>query len=188
MKRRFLISLLAGGVTLALAPAAASAVPVTASPTSLDFGIQTTGSPSGSRTVTITVPCNFSPAAGLCGFAGHFTPNPVFSGANPGDFSQTNTCGTGVDTGTGFGVSTKTCVFNISFAPGGAGPRTATLDTGQDTQTMGMPHLLVQLAGTGTAPITPAAGGVAGKSKKCKKGKKKGASAAKKKCKKKGGK
>jgi hypothetical protein len=176
---------LAGGATLALAAPAASAGPVTSSPASLDFGVQTTGATGSTNQVTITVPCN-AEAAGFCFIAGHFTPNPVFTGANPGDFSQMNTCGTGIDTGSGPTAATKVCVFFITFKPTGLGTRAATLDMGQDTASFLMPHLTVNLAGTGVAPA-PAAGGVAGATRKCKKTKKKQrASAAKKKgCKKK---
>jgi len=109
-----------------------------------------------------------------------FTPNPVFTGANPGDFAQTNNCGASVSNVPGVNAP-GSCQFFITFKPTGQGTRKATLTLG--TNTSGGPPQPVSLSGVG---ITAAGSGsgTTGTKKKCK-AKKRSAQIAKKKCKKK---
>jgi hypothetical protein len=69
----------------------------------------------------------------------------TMGGANPGDFSQTNTCGTSVAAG-------ANCTITVQFDPVAAGTRTATLtiadNAASSTQT-------ISLSGTGVSQPTP---------------------------------
>ena len=79
---------------------------VTLSPTSLNFGNQTVGTPSTAQSVTLTN----SQSASLT----------ISSIAVSGDYSQTNNCGTSVP-GNG------SCTINVVFTPTATGTRTGTL-------------------------------------------------------------
>lgn len=68
------------------------------------------------------------------------------AGTNPGDFQQTNTCGSSV-------VAGGSCSVGVKFTPTATGSRSASL-TISDNAT-GSPQL-VNLMGTGVAPVTPA--------------------------------
>ena len=164
-----------------MGPAAAEAN-VSAAPTSHDFGLVTVGS-SSVRTVTVTATCGLSFMGG-CIDGSTYHPAPVISGPNASEFSQTNDCGSSFSGGV---PTSRSCTYTITLAPTGVGAKTATLALGTGSyfpHPSPQPVSPVQLAGTGTAP--PAAGAVAGQvAKKCKRAKKKGASSAKKKCKKK---
>jgi hypothetical protein len=50
------------------------------------------------------------------------------TGANPGDYSQTNTCGSGV-------ASKATCTFTVTFTPTTSGTRTASITITDNTST-----------------------------------------------------
>ncbi|MBA3913526.1 MAG: choice-of-anchor D domain-containing protein, partial [Acidobacteriales bacterium] len=65
------------------------------------------------------------------------------TGANPGDFSQTNTCGTTV-------LPNASCTFSVVFTPQGTGPRSAALSVTDNGD--GSPQA-VALTGTGTQPL-----------------------------------
>ncbi len=65
-------------------------------------------------------------------------------GANPGDFHQTNNCGTGLAAG-------ASCTLNVSFAPAAMGTRTATLIVSDNASNSPQ---TIALSGTGTAPVT----------------------------------
>lgn len=106
-----------------------SAAPLTASPTTLNFGNQLVGAPSASQNVTVT----------------NNTATPITVTISPaGDFSQTNTCGSSV-------VSGGTCTITLTFIPQQAGARTATLSV-----SAGAAIVQIALIGTGTqANLTP---------------------------------
>ena len=83
----------------------------TASPTSLTFTAQTVGTTSAAKTVTLT---NNLPTALTMG-------SLTFTGTNPTDFAQTNTCGTSV-------AAKGHCTISIKFTPGATLARSATLN------------------------------------------------------------
>jgi hypothetical protein len=83
---------------------------VTLSPTSLDFGNQTVGTTSAPQTVTLT---NHAQRALILSGAG-------FSGANPGAFAETHTCGRSLAAG-------ASCAVTVTFTPDSIGKMTATL-------------------------------------------------------------
>jgi hypothetical protein len=64
----------------------------------------------------------------------------TISGANAGDFAQTNNCGTSLASG-------ATCTFSATFTPSAAGARSATLTITDDDA--GSPQT-VALTGTGS--------------------------------------
>ncbi|MGZ5308654.1 MAG: hypothetical protein ACXWDP_05625, partial [Solirubrobacterales bacterium] len=173
----------AAAVALAVLPAAASAFS-TATPTSLSYPDRTVGTQSDPKTVTVLVFCltDGAMAGNPCTVNDTFTPNPTFTGANPGDFAQTNNCGAAK-------VSVVTavpgvCVFTITFRPTAQGTRTATLTLGTSTSAAGPPP--ISLSGVGITAPTPAAAAATGQRAaalaKCKNKKSK---KARKKCKKK---
>jgi hypothetical protein len=177
MKRRFFVLYTAAAVVLVALPAMASAS-VSASPQTLAFSELKVGAESPSQEVTVVVSCQMFSMMATCMTGDTFTPNPTFGGSNPGDFKQTNNCGTSISNS---GVVPGLCRFNITFKPTGPGPRKATLTLGTSASGSGPPQIVMTGSATGD-PIAP------GK-KRCKKAKKKRAAAAKKKkCKKKGGK
>lgn len=104
------------------------APPYTVSPASLDFGSVPKNTASVPQSVTVT---------NVSGGALPITSIGI-SGKNPGQFSQTNTCGTSIPAG-------STCAINVVFAPTSTGSKEAVLNVnagnGSGTQT-------VALAGT----------------------------------------
>jgi len=109
------------------------------SPTSLNFGGQlvTTASPAQNITLTNngTATLNISSIA--------------ISGANSGDFSQTNTCGTSV-------AAAANCAISVTFKPTATGNRAASVAITDDAA--GSPQA-VALTGTGTDFTLGAANG-----------------------------
>ena len=87
-------------------------------PSSLTFPKQTVGTSSASKIVTLTnssnVPLTISKIS--------------LTGANPGDYSQTNTCGSSV-------ASKATCTFTVTFKPTISGTRTASVTITDNTST-----------------------------------------------------
>jgi hypothetical protein len=71
----------------------------------------------------------------------------AFIGTNPGDFSQTNTCGSSV------AVSTS-CTITVSFTPTAAGARSASLTVTDNSSTASQS---IVVAGTGAATAVPVA-------------------------------
>jgi hypothetical protein len=119
------------------APGSPQSVPLTGTgtmvslnPTSLKFGQQTVGTSSQPKTITLT---NSSGILTL-----HIS-SITFSGTNPGDFSQTNTCGTSV-------APKASCTLSVVFTPTATGARSATMNINDDGG--GSPQI-VKLAGTG---------------------------------------
>jgi len=98
-------------------------------PATINFGARVVKQSSAPQTVTLT---NTGGSA--------LTVNGItFTGDNPGDFSQTNTCGTSVNTG-------ASCTFSVIFKPEGTGDRSASMaisDSSSDSPQ------LVSLAGKG---------------------------------------
>jgi hypothetical protein len=183
MKKRLLVSSMAAAL-MALVALPASASALVTNTDKLTFPDRQAGSVSDPQTVTVVIQClpdgnPFSPA---CNPPDTFTPNPQFTGANPGDFSQTNDCAPSktsiLETQPNF------CTFTVRFQPIAAGSRTATLNIG--TSSLGQGPIPVALSGSATpAPVQPTTPGTTTTpTKKCKK-KKLLAAAAKKKCKKK---
>lgn len=102
---------------------------VTVSPSSLNFGVITVGRSGKAKTVTVT---NLGSTS--------LTINGItLSGANASDFSQTNTCGSGLAGG-------ATCTVTINFTPTAVGARAATLNVNDSDP--GGPQT-VSLTGTG---------------------------------------
>jgi len=98
-------------------------------PTSLSFGSVTVGTTSAAKTVTLT---NVGTTAlTITGFA--------ITGANPGDFSQTHTCGASLAAG-------ASCTISVKFKPTVKGARAAALSVSDNAS--GSPQQ-VTLSGTG---------------------------------------
>ena len=107
-----------------------SAVSLSAS--TLTFANQTVGTTSAAQAILLTNTGNA--ALGITSL--------VLAGSNPGDFSQSNNCGSSVAAG-------GNCTINITFAPTGPGTRTATVAISDNAS--GSPQT-VNLTGTGGAP------------------------------------
>jgi len=107
---------------------------VSLSPSSLTFAKQTTGTASAGQGVTLKDTGNASLKISSI----------ALSGANPGDFAQTNNCGSSLGAG-------ASCTISIAFAPTAAGSRSASLEISDDAS--GSPQT-VSLSGTGLAPTT----------------------------------
>jgi len=106
---------------------------VTLSTSSLSFGNQPLGTTSTPQNFTLT-----NTGASPLSIAG-----VGISGQNPGDFVQTNDCGTSVATG-------ASCAFSVTFTPAASGNRSATLNI---TDNAGGSPQHVNLAGTGVGPM-----------------------------------
>ncbi len=103
--------------------------PLTLSPTSLPFGSETVGVKSAAKPVTVTN--HLSTAISI---------KVAIGGTNPGDFAQTNTCGSSV-------AALGSCSVSVTFKPTAKGARSATL-TVTDSPDVDSPHN-VSLTGTG---------------------------------------
>ncbi|MBS2961994.1 choice-of-anchor D domain-containing protein [Actinocrinis puniceicyclus] len=99
---------------------------VTASPNSLNFGSQTTGTTSVAQTVTVSNPTGSAA--------------PVSSISVSGDFAQSDNCGSSI-------AANGSCAVSVTFKPTATGTRSGTL-----TVTAGGVTNTVSLSGTGTAP------------------------------------
>jgi hypothetical protein len=103
------------------------------SATVLTFGSQSVGSASAAQIVTLTNGGNTALSI----------TSIQMTGANPGDFGQTNNCGSSV-------AAPGTCTINVTFTPTTNGSRTATLTITDNAS--GSPQT-VSLTGTGTGPF-----------------------------------
>ncbi len=110
---------------------------VVLSPTTLDFGSQTTQLTSSARTVTLT----------NTGGSALTISNVALTGAAAGDFAQTNTCPQTLAAG-------ASCTASVTFTPSTVGARSASLSVTDDAS--GTPHT-VALTGTGAAPAAAVA-------------------------------
>jgi hypothetical protein len=93
------------------------------------------GTTSAAQSVTLT----------NSGTAGLSITSTSLTGTNPGDFSQTNTCGSSV-------VAGGNCAITVAFTPAAAGARSASVSIADNAS--GSPHTIA-LSGTGTALPTP---------------------------------
>jgi hypothetical protein len=100
------------------------------SPTSLSFGSVKVGTKSAGKTVTLTNKGTTSLSIASI--------KPT--GTNAGDFSETNTCGTGIGAG-------ASCTISVFFKPTATGARSASLSV---TDNGGGSPQTVKLSGTGT--------------------------------------
>ncbi|HMD83309.1 MAG TPA: choice-of-anchor D domain-containing protein, partial [Terriglobia bacterium] len=103
------------------------------SPTSLAFGNQPVGTSSTTQTATLS----------NTGNAALTLTSIALTGANPGDFAQTNTCGASVAAG-------ASCTISVTFTPAASGTRTATVTLTDNAA--GSPQT-ISLTGTGTAAV-----------------------------------
>src|SRR5690348_13026267 len=103
---------------------------VSLSPPSLTFGGQAVGTTSSAQTVTIT-----NTGSGDLHVSG-----VSVSGTNTGDFSAS-------PSGCGTVPATQTCTVSVTFTPGAAGARSATLNVASDAPSNGTDQ--VSLSGTG---------------------------------------
>ena len=117
------------GTVFELTPAASPAVTLT--PATLTFSSQTVGAAGAAQTVTLT----------NSGTATLSSTVISITGANAGDYSQTNNCGTSV-------APSANCTINVSFKPTAAGTRTASVSIADNAT--GSPQS-VALSGTGAA-------------------------------------
>jgi methionine-rich copper-binding protein CopC len=104
--------------------------PATLSPSSVTFGNQLLGTSSPPQAVTLTN--NVGKKLNISSIA--------FTGANSGDFKQTNNCGSSI-------AGHSSCIINVTFTPSAAGTRTATLTA---TDNAANSPQTASLAGTGT--------------------------------------
>jgi FtsP/CotA-like multicopper oxidase with cupredoxin domain len=110
-----------------------------AAPAALPFGSQGVGSASVKQTITLSNSATVGQSL--------FISSIGISGTNPGDFVQTNNCGSNLPLG-------ASCTIGVTFTPGAAGARGASLTIGTDDPAH--PTLTVALSGTGVAvPAAP---------------------------------
>jgi hypothetical protein len=123
-----------GRLDVAVADRNADAVSIllrtTLAPTSLTFATQLVGTTSSAQSVTLT---NY-------GKATLSISSITIKGADPGDFAQTNTCGSSLASG-------ASCTINVTFKPTLRGSRTARLSVSDNAP--GSPQT-ASLTGTGT--------------------------------------
>jgi hypothetical protein len=120
-----------GSTTINLTGTGAAAK-VTLSPTSLSFGTQPVGGTSTAQVVTVNNVATTSQTISSI----------TMGGANPGDFAQTNNCGTSL-------AASSSCSVSVTFTPSSNGTRTANL-----TVTTGAGSEIATLSGTGGATPT----------------------------------
>jgi len=118
-------------VSLSGTGVAAAGPSANVAPSSLSFGNQPVGTPSG--TLTATLANSGSAALSVSSIA--------VAGANAGDFAQSNSCGSSVAAG-------GSCTISVTFDPTASGSRTASVSI-SDNATAGSPQT-IGLSGTGT--------------------------------------
>lgn len=121
-----------GNVSTGPAPAPSAAI----SPSNLSFSSANQGTTSPAQNLTLA----------NSGRATLSITAISVGGTNPGDFRQTNSCGSSVAAG-------GNCSIGVTFAPAAIGPRSATLSISDNAT--GSPQS-VTMAGTGVPPATPA--------------------------------
>jgi hypothetical protein len=105
----------------------------TVTPTLLPFGNVSTNGSSTGQTVTVT----------NTGSAAVPITSITFTGTNPGQFSQTNNCGTSVAVG-------SKCTISVVLTPAGVGSQTAWLNVNAGS---GLGTKTSALSGTGVSPV-----------------------------------
>ena len=123
-----------GGVGVSTGPPPAPAAAISSG--SLTFSSQNQGTTSPVQSVTLTNSGNA--ALSITAIS--------VGGTNPGDFRQTNSCGSSV-------VAGGNCSIGVTFTPTASGSRSATLTIGDNATGS---RQLVSLAGMGVPPATPA--------------------------------
>ncbi|MBZ5643666.1 MAG: FG-GAP-like repeat-containing protein [Acidobacteriia bacterium] len=108
-------------------------LPVTLNPTSFTFASQGVSTSSSSQPITLT-----NKSGGNLNFT-----SIGFTGANSGEFSQTNTCGASI-------LNNATCTINLTFTPLASGARVATLQIVDNASNS--PQTLA-VSGTGSASL-----------------------------------
>jgi len=93
-------------------------LPVTVSPLTLSFGTIKVGTTSAAKNVTVTNNLSTALTIGTINF----------TGANPGDFAQSNTCGTSL-------ASLAHCTVSVTFTPKATGGRSAALNISDSANT-----------------------------------------------------
>jgi phosphodiesterase/alkaline phosphatase D-like protein len=118
------------------APLSGSFPVVNLNPNSVNFGTQLNGSTSAPSPVTVTNAGNVALTIS----------SVTITGANAGDFAQTNNCGAAI-------APNANCVINVTFTPSVGGARSANLSISDNAP--GTPHT-VALSGTGGGlSVTP---------------------------------
>ncbi len=121
--------------TVSLSGVGTNATTVNLLPSSLSFGNQLVNTTSGAQAVTLT----------NTGASPLTITSIGITGANSGDFAQTNTCPLSPSTL----APNASCTINVTFTPTATGTRTASLSVSDDG--VGSPQT-ASLSGTGTAP------------------------------------
>ena len=103
---------------------------------SLTFSSQTLSTTSTAQTVTLNNTGNLALSISSIGF----------TGTNPGDFGQTNTCGSSLAAG-------GNCTVSVTFTPTAIGSRAASLVITDNSGNVAGSQQSVTLSGTGTSPI-----------------------------------
>lgn len=106
----------------------------TLSPSTFPFASTPGGTPSGSQTFVLS---NVLPANATLNIA-----SITFTGTNPGDFSETSTCGATL-------VATTTCNIVVTFTPGAAGSRAGNLVVTDNSNNAAGSTQVSTLSGTG---------------------------------------
>jgi uncharacterized repeat protein (TIGR03803 family) len=106
---------------------------VTLSPTALNFGTQPVKTTTAAQTVTLTN--DLATALTISGIS--------FTGTDPGDFAQSNTCGSSV-------AAKGKCTISVKFTPQATGTRTATLNVKDSANNSPQ---TVSLTGTGELQV-----------------------------------
>jgi hypothetical protein len=102
---------------------------------SLSFSSQNIGATSAAQVLTLS----------NTGNASLTITSIALSGTNPGDYAQTNTCGSSV-------AASSSCTINLTFTPTAPGPRTATLTVTDNSNNVAGSTQSASLTGTGTGP------------------------------------
>jgi FtsP/CotA-like multicopper oxidase with cupredoxin domain len=103
-------------------------------PALLSFGNEAIGIPSAAKPATLSNP----------GAAPLLITGIAITGTNPGDFAQTNNCGTSLAAG-------ASCAINVTFNPAALGARSASLAISTNDV---ISPLTVSLTGTGVTPVS----------------------------------
>ncbi len=105
-------------------------------PATLTYASQLVGTSSATQNITLS----------NTGTAALTIASVAISGANAGDFSQTNTCGTSVAAG-------GSCAITVTFKPTATGTRTGTITVTDNTGGVTGSTQLTTLTGTAVAPV-----------------------------------
>ena len=111
-------------------------LPVDLSPAALTFASQAVGTTSSPQPLTLTN--NTSSTLTISGI--------TISGANAGDFSQTNTCGSGI-------AANASCTINVSFKPTASGTRVAAVSVADSDPSSPQTASLTGTATSAPAPV-----------------------------------